>query len=68
MVRSHGATRRDDHSNDLIVHLLNQVSRLLNCDSAQHFKTDPYGCQMRDSIMEHLHLNQGLSPHWSSAD
>ena len=27
--------RRDDHSNDLIVHFLNQVSRLLDCDSAQ---------------------------------
>src|SRR5207245_9299059 len=27
--------RRGDHSNDLIVHFLNQVSRLLDCDSAQ---------------------------------
>src|SRR5438477_4114275 len=43
-----------------MVHLLNQASRLLNCDSTQHFKTDPYGCQMRDSIMEHLHLNRGF--------
>src|SRR5439155_742673 len=30
--------RRGDHSNDLIVHFLNQVSRLLDCDSAQDSK------------------------------
>ena len=53
--------RRDDHSNDLIVHFLNQVSRLLDCDSAQDFKAEGYRCQMRDSVMEHFHLNYGLS-------
>src|SRR6266550_839437 len=30
--------RRGDQSNDLIVHFLNQVSRLLDCDSAQDSK------------------------------
>jgi len=54
--------RRDDQSNDLIVHFLNQVSRLLDCDSAQDFKAEGYRCQMRDSVMEHLHLNYWLSP------
>src|SRR5947208_17099631 len=53
--------RRDDHSNDLIVHFLNQVSRLLDCDSAQDFKAEGYRCKMRDSVMEHFHLNYGLS-------
>ena len=58
--------RRGDHSNDLIVHFLNQVSRLLDCDSAQDSKAEGYRCQMRDSVrdsvMEHLHLNYWLSP------
>ena len=54
--------RRDDHSNDLIVHFFNEVSRLLDCDSAQDFKAEGYRCQKRDSVMEHFHLNQGLSP------
>jgi hypothetical protein len=36
--------RREDHSNDLIVHFLNQVSRLLDCDSTQHFKAQGYCC------------------------
>src|SRR5438309_1035847 len=53
--------RRDDQSNDLIVHFLNQVSRLLDCDSAQDFKAEGYRCQMRDSVLEHFHLNYGLS-------
>src|SRR5438067_301326 len=39
---SFGLLRRDDHSNDLLVHFLNQVSRLLDCDSAQDFKAE--GC------------------------
>jgi hypothetical protein len=52
---------RDDHSNDLIVHLLDKVSRLLDCDSTQHLKTQPYRCQVRNCIVEQLHLNYGLS-------
>src|SRR5437764_11885477 len=53
--------RSDDHSHDLIVHFLNQVSRLLDCDSAQDFKAEGCRCQMRDSVMEHFHLNCRLS-------
>src|SRR5207244_10987438 len=53
--------RREGHSHDLVVHLVNEVSRLLDCDSAQDFKAEGYRCQKRDSVMEHFHLNYGLS-------
>jgi hypothetical protein len=44
--------RCDDYADDLIVHFLNQVSRLFKCDSAQHIKAQDYRRQVRHGIME----------------
>jgi hypothetical protein len=51
--------RRDNHSDDSLIHRIHQSSCLFQRGAAEHFKFDSYGLQARHSVMKQLQLN-----HW----